>query len=427
MTLSFETIWSKPLVAESGGESDLMIRITAGAAPVTASRRAPVDVAFIIDRSGSMGGGKLETAKQGVTMALGHLDQQDRAALVMYDNEIDLVQELSPVSAQAKQAMAGALRRIEPRGSTNLGDGWLSGCQQIARAMHAGAEAGIRVRRAILLTDGQANVGMTDPGQLSHHAGQIRTRGVSTTTLGFGEDFDEQLLTAMAEAGGGNFEYIATPEQLVPFFTRELGELLAAVATGITLRLTLPAGVRGELISRLPHERHGKTFEIVVGDLPAGESVDLLFHLTTRPGKAGELLPVPLRATWNDAVSGEAAAWEGEPVPLMRSSDAVVAATASDPGVAEKVALQRAANAQREAMLLDRQGRHGESRRMLMDTAALLQSAPQTDRVRFEHAAASQLADYDASVPFAESDHKRTASRASRMVRGRRDREENVR
>ena len=64
MTLSFETIWSKPLIAESGGETDLMIRITAGAAPVSANQRAPVDVAFIIDRSGSMGGGKLETAKQ---------------------------------------------------------------------------------------------------------------------------------------------------------------------------------------------------------------------------------------------------------------------------------------------------------------------------------------------------------------------------
>jgi Ca-activated chloride channel homolog len=284
-----------------------------------------------------------------------------------------------------------------------------------------------RVRRAILLTDGQANVGMIDPGQLSHHAGQLRARGVSTTTLGFGEDFDEQLLTAMAEAGGGNFEYIATPEQLVPFFTRELGELLAAVATGITVRITLPAGVRGELISRLPHERHGKTFEVVVGDLPGGESVDLLFHLTSRPGTAGELLPVPIRVSWSDAVSGESAAWEGEPVSLMRSSDAVVAATASDPGVTEKVALQRAANAQREAMLLDRQGRYHESRQMLNDTVAFLQAAPQTDRVRFEHAAARHLAEHDASMPFAEADHKRTASRASRIVRGRRDREENVR
>lgn len=425
MTLSFDPIWSKPLVAESGGDADLMIRITAGIAPATSSRRAPIDVAFIIDRSGSMGGGKLEVAKQGVSVALGHLDQQDRAALVMYDNEIDLVQELAPVSAQAKQAMAATLRRIEPRGSTNLGDGWLVGCQQIARAMAGPADT--RVRRAILLTDGQANVGLVDPGQLAHHAGQIRARGVSTTTLGFGNDFDEQLLSAMAEAGGGNFEYIASPDQLVPFFTRELGELLAAVATGITLRITLPAGVRGELISRLPHERKGKTFEIVVGDLPGGESVDLLFHLTTKSGKAGDLLPVAVRAGWTDAANGSPAAWEGEPVPLIRSAAAVVAATASDPEVAEKVALQRAANAQREAMLLDRQGRYQESRRLLNDTADLLASAPQTDRVMFEVNAARHLAEHDASMPFAEHDHKRTASRASRMVRGRRDREENVR
>jgi Ca-activated chloride channel family protein len=425
MSLSFDAVWSKPLVAESGGETDLLIRITAGAAPAMAGRRAPIDVAFIIDRSGSMGGGKLEVAKQGVTVALGHLDQQDRAALVMYDNEIDLVQELSPVTARAKQAMAATLRRIEPRGSTNLGDGWLTGCQQIARGMNGPADA--RVRRAILLTDGQANVGMVDPGQLAHHAGQIRARGVSTTTLGFGDDFDEQLLSAMAEAGGGNFEYIASPDQLVPFFTRELGELLAAVAIGITMRLTLPSGVRGELISRLPHERQDKTFEIVVGDLPGGESVDLLFHLTTKPGRAGELLPSALRASWTNPAGGVPASWEGEPLPLMRTSDAVVVATASDPDVTEKVALQRAANAQREAMVLDRQGRYQESRRLLNDTADLLASAPQTDRVMFEVNAARHLAEHDASMPFAEHEHKRTASRASRMVRGRRDREENVR
>jgi len=427
MALSFDTIWSKPLVAEAGGDTDLMIRITAGAAPAGASQRAPIDVAFIIDRSGSMGGGKLEVAKQGVSVALGHLDQRDRAALVMYDNEIDLLQELSPVSATARRAMTDTLRRIEPRGSTNLGDGWLTGCQQLAGGMPGAISADHRVRRAILLTDGQANVGLVDPGQLAHHAGELRARGVSTTTLGFGDDFDEQLLSAMAEAGGGNFEYIATPDQLVPFFTRELGELLAAVAIGITLRITLPAGVRGELISRLPVERHGKTFEVVVGDLPGGESVDLLFHLTTERGTAGDLLPVAIEARWSDPMTDDSATWTGGPVPLLRSSAVVVAATASDPDVAEKVALQRAANAQREAMLLDRQGRFAESRQAFYQAAGALANAPQTDRVRFEHAAASQLADYDISRPLAEADHKRTASRASRMVRGRRDREENAR
>jgi hypothetical protein len=165
----------------------------------------------------------------------------------------------------------------------------------------------------------------------------------------------------------------------------------------------------------------------VAGDLPGGESVDLLFHLTTAQGAAGVLPPVAIHASWTDPATGESATWDGQPVPLLRSSAAVVAATASDPEVAEKVALQRAANAQREAMLLDRQGRFAESRQAFYQAAHTLADAPQTDRVRFEHAAASQLADYDLSRPLAEADHKRTASRASRMVRGRRDREENVR
>ncbi|MEZ4625660.1 MAG: VWA domain-containing protein [Thermomicrobiales bacterium] len=77
--------------------------------------------------------------------------------------------------------------------------------------------SGHRLRCTILLTDGQANVGMVDPAQLAHHAANLRMLGVTTTTLGFGEHFDEQLLSAMAEGGGGT-EYIRSPQQVNSLF-----------------------------------------------------------------------------------------------------------------------------------------------------------------------------------------------------------------
>lgn len=422
--LNVDAHWSRPLISDTRGEADLLIRITAPDAPPRGDQRAPLDIAFVIDRSGSMSGEAIRAAKEGVRVAIDQLDQRDRAAVVIYDDQVDVIHQLLPVNAATRGMIASALGFVDARGSTNLGEGWLIGCQQIAAGQATWEPR--RMRRTILLTDGQANVGMVDPGQLSKHAGNLRQRGVTTTTLGFGDHFDEQLLSAMAEAGGGNFEYIRTPAQLAPFFARELGELLNATAIGLTLRVTLPPGLRGTVISQLPHERHDKTFEITIGDIPAGESVDVLLNVTTRRGRAGEPLPVAITAGWVDPASDRDAQWAGAPATLTRAADTMVEAARLDPEVAEKAALQRAANAQREALRLDREGRHAESRARMQVSHAALASAPPTDRVLQEMELIAPMASAPADAMYDEYAHKRTASRVSRMGRGRRDRDESL-
>ncbi len=419
--LSFHTRWSRHKVLDTGGATDLLIRITAPQLPTRGSTRTPLDVAFVIDRSGSMAGPQIEEAKNGVRVALDHLDQRDQAAVVIYDDRIDLLHPLSPVSASVRRQIDQSLNFVDARGSTNLGEGWLAGCREIAADTQAR-----RLRRAILLTDGHANVGMVDAAQLAQHAGQLRARGVTTTTLGFGQGFDEQLLSAMAEAGGGNFEFIRTPDQLVSFFTRELGDLLNAAAIGLTLHITLPEGVHGEVISVLPNERHGKTFEVTIGDIPAGESIDVLMHLKTGRGTRGDQLPVRIAAEWSDPINDREATWHGEPTTLVRATQSVIASLADDPDVAEKVALQRAANAQRASLRLDREGRFAESREQMEDIVSYLELAPQTERIVQEAQFIQTMASAPKDRMFDETTHKRTASRASRMGRGRRDRAENL-
>src|SRR5690606_16078104 len=97
-------------------------------------------------------------------------------------------------------------RSVEARGSTNLSGGWLTACQQLA----AGARSNgtVRVQRSLLPTDGLANEGITNPRELVTHATELRKRGIDTTTIGVGRHFDEMLLSGLAEAGGGAFEYI---------------------------------------------------------------------------------------------------------------------------------------------------------------------------------------------------------------------------
>ena len=116
----------------------------------------------------------------------------------------------------------------------------MAGCGELANAQSTDENVGTRIRRTILLTDGLANVGITDPQQLSHHAGELRRRGIATTTIGVGQNFDEGLLSAMAEAGGGNFQYAENANAMREFFSQELQSLLSVVATGLTVTLQAP-------------------------------------------------------------------------------------------------------------------------------------------------------------------------------------------
>ncbi|MER3438079.1 MAG: TIGR02452 family protein, partial [Chloroflexota bacterium] len=167
--LSITAAWDRPLVAATGDEVALLIQI---AAPPPSSeqspRRAPIDVAFVLDRSGSMAGDKLALVKEAVSVALGHLRDDDRAALVIYDHAVETLQTLAPTTPRVKAAMRLALHGIDSGGSTNLAGGWLTGCEELTRAMGAGDDR-VRIRRTLLLTDGLANVGMTSAEELTKH------------------------------------------------------------------------------------------------------------------------------------------------------------------------------------------------------------------------------------------------------------------
>jgi len=277
----------RSLIRVNGGSDRyLLARFTA---PPSEQRRSrpPVNVAFVIDRSGSMDGEKIELAKQAVQTAISLLRPTDRFAIVAYDDQVELVAPATGATAEAKRHAARALADVDARGSTNLGEGWLRGCEQVAAI-----EDERYVSRVLLLTDGLANQGIVDPEELRRHAGALRARGVMTTTIGLGEGFNEELLRSMSLAGGGNFYFVERASQILDTMTSELQETLDVVARELALTVSGPDVVLVEPLTEALVERDGQSWRLLLGDAVAEQEFEVVVRINFPAGQVDHEIAV---------------------------------------------------------------------------------------------------------------------------------------
>ncbi len=236
--------------------------------------RMPLNLSLIIDRSGSMSGDKLEYVKEAAIHALRLLTDNDRVSVIVYDDEVQLLSSSRAMTADGREEFIRQIRQVKPGGMTNLSGGWFTGCDQIADYM-----SNNYLNRALLLTDGLANVGMTDHEQLVNQAKELRRRGITTTTFGVGHNFNQFLLQGIADTGGGHFYFIDKPNQIPNYFNGELGELLTTVAREMTLEINLSHSLSFNLLNDIPYEGQGQSYRLFLGDAYAGEHRDLVLKL----------------------------------------------------------------------------------------------------------------------------------------------------
>jgi len=348
-------------LVRSDASSDRYLRVVLQAPEGSGAERPAVNVAIVLDRSGSMGGSKIALAKRAVRHALQLLGSRDRFSLVVYDDAVDVVVESTPASAEAVRNAIERLDRIEARGTTNLCEGWLRGAQQVADRA-----SGTTIDRCLLLTDGLANVGITDPEELVRHAGELERRGVSTTTFGLGADFDEDLLRRMALRGGGNFYFVESAEQIPDYLTSELGETLEVVARDVEIVLTAPDGVRVESLTPARKEaRADGEWRFSLGDLVARQELEHLVRLdVAAPGAGRSVIAVDLAVTvGGDTRACERLEWTFADRGRNREQP-------RDRAVDRSVATAYASRARRDALLLNRAGRYADAVELVRVTVA---------------------------------------------------------
>ncbi|HVL98289.1 MAG TPA: VWA domain-containing protein [Egibacteraceae bacterium] len=354
------------LAVEDAHEVHAMVAVTAPAAPVDRDR-PPLRVALVLDRSGSMAGGPLEVVKRCAAFLVERLQPHDELALVAYDDEVDLLAALAPVQASV---LGEAISAIHPGGMTNLSGGWLKGVEELGRRNDG-------LRRVLLLTDGLANQGLTEPDTLVALAQRQSAQGVATTTLGFGDGFNEELLTAMADAGRGTAHFIASPEDAPAAFAAEFSDLVSLVAQNVSVEIRPTDQV--EVVAVLndhPSTPVAGGVQVLAGDAYAGQQLRVVFKLAL-PSLAAlgpaKVADVVLRFV---SVGDEVAAHEVTYPLFVNLVSADEAATAvPDAEVVEEVSVLLAARAVEDARHRAEQGDLDGARDVLHDAAEALRGS----------------------------------------------------
>src|SRR3954454_785570 len=250
------------------GPREMIVQVEIEARKNDDARRAPMNLAVVLDRSGSMEGAKLEKARQAAAMAVDKLGDDDIFSLVTYDNETDLLLPPERIGGtDHREDLKARIHRIQPGGSTALHAGVVLGAKQV-RSFFAKE----RVNRVILLSDGLANVGPSSASDLSRLGRELRGDGISVSTVGLGDDYNEDLMTALAEASNANYYYVKDAEKLPGIFAQELGAARSLLARSIVIRIEAPDGVHlKEIIGRPEFECHDRTAEIKMPELFGSE------------------------------------------------------------------------------------------------------------------------------------------------------------
>jgi Ca-activated chloride channel family protein len=238
------------------------------------SERPDLNLGLVLDRSGSMSdAGKMDYLKKAAGMAVDQLSGQDVLSVVEYDDQISLLWPSGPV--ESAYTIKRLINNLSPRGGTNLTGGMMRGVDEVFDAMGDNEP----LTRVLLLSDGLANEGITDSREIKELVRQARLKGVRISTLGLGRDYDEDLMQAIAEYGGGHYYYIENPNQMSRIFQEELETLFSTVGRDAELDVDVTGKVeRIELISF--NKDLGKSGgQVDLSDFYSGESRTLVLRI----------------------------------------------------------------------------------------------------------------------------------------------------
>ncbi len=276
---------ASPIVLENVQDKNYL-KVSLVGYPLEIKKRNPINLALVIDRSSSMGGERIEKARDAAIMAVNMLDSDDTLSVVVYDSNVEVIVPATKV--RDKQMIADKIRRnIQPRGMTALFAGVSKGLDQVGK--HLDRE---QVNRIILLSDGQANVGPTSISELAGLARIAAKKGVAITTLGIGKDYNEDLMAAIAGYSDGNHAFVEKTVDLEKTFAREFSDVMSVVAQDVEVVIKTASHVTPVRLLGRDGEIKGNTVTVKLNQLYSKQEKYVMLEVIPAKGSKSESKPL---------------------------------------------------------------------------------------------------------------------------------------
>ncbi len=237
-------------------------------------RRTPLNLCLAIDRSGSMEGEPLEYVKRACEYVVDMLEPNDILSIVTFEENVDVL--MSARKVVNKPLVKEHLRRLYVGNTTNLYDGMMSSCLQLTTVMN---QAQGYIHRVLLLTDGEPTSGLRDYNSIVQQVAEQKKRGITITALGFGTEYNEELMAGIARRSGGNYYHIQRPDLIPEVFRREMESLMTLVARNVRVRFTLPRWVNLRQVYGMQPNIMGNIIDVSLSDIERGTARSVLVEL----------------------------------------------------------------------------------------------------------------------------------------------------
>ena len=350
----------------AGQKQATYLRVGLDAKALRNAERPPVNVSIVIDRSGSMSGQKLRRAKEAAIMAVDRLHPDDIISVVAYDHKVTVL--VPATKARDRANIVAGIRRLYAGGNTALFAGVSKGAEEVRKFAEPN-----RVNRVVLLSDGLANVGPSSPSELGSLGGSLGREGIGVTTIGLGLDYNEDLMTQLAQRSEGNHFFAATAADLRRGFELEFGVGLAVAAKEIAITVECAKGIRPIRVINTEADIFGRKVIAHLSQIYASRQAYVLLEVEVPAGEAGGVRDLAKVSVSYASMQSMATENLSRRLSVRFSgSPAVVERNINRPVMAD-VMMHLANERYKMALELRDQGKIHRAREVLQDNARLLE------------------------------------------------------
>lgn len=344
-------------VLPAGADSDTYLYVDVSADRTrAASTPAALNLAIVIDRSGSMKGKRLANAFAAARSAVQRLRDGDLVSVITYNTSAEVMLATTEVNAASRPRILAAIKPVRAAGDTCISCGVETGMRMLG---HRDA----MVSRMLLLSDGEATAGIRDLPGFQRIAEECRSMGASITTIGVDVDYNERILSQLARDSNGRHFFVADPSGLPPVFDEEMRTLAETIATGAELTVDLAPGVFADHVFDRPAVQRGSQMVVPLGSFAGSDRKTLLVRLRVPRGSAGERPVAAVRLHYTDLADGGQGDCEGQLVAQLSDDPSAIAPL--DNLVSARVSSSETAQALEDANALFRAGRGDEAQGLI--------------------------------------------------------------